>query len=102
MRTRITVGFMALACAVVAVVAVVATASGPGAAATSPNEAKASAHEKKKIKRPKVKHGVLKIEGADHANDRIHTAADTLDRIDFSLAHQILRMNTAYVASLAP
>ena len=45
--------------------------------------------------------GVLTIEGADHANDRIHTAADTLDRIDFSLAHQILRMNTAYVASLA-
>jgi Peptidase family M28 len=45
--------------------------------------------------------GVLTIEGADHANDRIHTAADTLDHIDLSLACQILRMNTAYVASLA-
>jgi Zn-dependent M28 family amino/carboxypeptidase len=44
---------------------------------------------------------VLTIEGADHANDRIHTAADTLDHIDLSLAYQILRMNTAYVASLA-
>ena len=39
-------------------------AAGPGAAATSTSEAKASAHEKK-VKRPKVKHGVLKIEGTD-------------------------------------
>jgi hypothetical protein len=45
--------------------------------------------------------GVLTIEGSDHANDRIHTAADTLDHIDLGLACQILRMNTAYVASLA-
>jgi Peptidase family M28 len=44
---------------------------------------------------------VLTIEGADHANDRIHTAADTIEHIDPTLAHQILRMNTAYVASLA-
>ena len=45
--------------------------------------------------------GVLTIEGSDQANDRIHTAADTFDHIDFGLACQILRMNTAYVASLA-
>jgi hypothetical protein len=45
--------------------------------------------------------GVLTIEGADHANERIHTAADTLDHIDLGLACQILRMNIAYVASLA-
>lgn len=44
---------------------------------------------------------VLTIEGADHANDRIHTASDTFEHIDPGLAHQILRMNTAYVASLA-
>jgi Peptidase family M28 len=45
--------------------------------------------------------GVLTIEGADNANERIHTAADTLDHIDLGLACQILRMNVAYVASLA-
>ena len=45
--------------------------------------------------------GVLTIEGSDQANDRIHTAADTLHHIDLGLACQILRMNTAYVASLA-
>ena len=44
---------------------------------------------------------VLTIEGADQANDQIHGAGDTLDRIDDALAHRILRMNTAYVASLA-
>jgi hypothetical protein len=44
---------------------------------------------------------VLTIEGADQANDQIHGAGDTLDRIDDELAHRILRMNTAYVASLA-
>jgi hypothetical protein len=42
---------------------------------------------------------VLTIEGADQANDRIHSAADVLDRIDDGLAFQILRMNTAYLAS---
>ena len=41
---------------------------------------------------------VLTIEGADGANDAIHTARDTLDRIDFGLAVEILRMNTAFVA----
>jgi Zn-dependent M28 family amino/carboxypeptidase len=45
--------------------------------------------------------GVLTIEGSDHANDRVHTAADTFDHIDLGLACQILRMNIAYVASLA-
>lgn len=42
---------------------------------------------------------VLTIEGADGANTHIHTARDTLDRIDFDLALDLLRMNTAYVAT---
>ncbi len=58
------------AVALALVTGVAGIVAGPGAAATSPNEAKASAHEKKKIKRPKVKHGVLKIEGTD-ASDAI-------------------------------
>lgn len=41
---------------------------------------------------------VLTIEGADDANSAIHTAADTLDRINFDLAVEILRMNVGYVA----
>ena len=41
---------------------------------------------------------VLTIEGADSTNEEIHTARDTLDRINFDLAVQILRMNTAFVA----
>ncbi|WP_287291232.1 M20/M25/M40 family metallo-hydrolase [Mesorhizobium sp.] len=41
---------------------------------------------------------VLTIEGADSANDEIHTSRDTLDRINFDLALEILRMNTAFVA----
>ena len=41
---------------------------------------------------------VLTIEGADSANEAIHTARDTLDHIDFGLALEILRMNTAFVA----
>jgi hypothetical protein len=41
---------------------------------------------------------VLTIEGADHSNHEIHTARDTLDRINFDLALEILRMNTAFVA----
>ena len=40
----------------------------------------------------------LTIEAADQANDRIHTAADTVDHIDVDLAYQILRMNTAFVS----
>lgn len=41
---------------------------------------------------------VLTIEGADGANDRIHTARDTIDHIDSKLALEIVRMNTAFVA----
>jgi len=41
---------------------------------------------------------VLTIEGADSANDQIHTARDTLDHINFDLALEILRMNTAFIA----
>jgi hypothetical protein len=41
---------------------------------------------------------VLTIEGADSTNDEIHSARDTLDRINFELALEILRMNTAFVA----
>jgi hypothetical protein len=40
---------------------------------------------------------VLTIEGSDGANDRIHTARDTLDHIDHDLAIEILRMNVAYL-----
>lgn len=42
---------------------------------------------------------VLTIEGADSTNNEIHSARDTLDRINFDLALQILRMNTAFVAT---
>ncbi len=41
---------------------------------------------------------VLTIEGADNANDRIHSSRDTLDHIDYDLALDILRMNVAFVA----
>jgi len=44
---------------------------------------------------------VLTIEGTDQANANIHGPGDTLDRINDELAYRILRMNTAYVASLA-
>ncbi|MCM3485071.1 M28 family metallopeptidase [Kocuria rosea] len=40
---------------------------------------------------------VLTIEGADGANDRIHTAGDTLEHVDHDLAVEILRMNVAYL-----
>ncbi|MEX5259311.1 M28 family metallopeptidase [Kocuria sp. CPCC 205263] len=40
---------------------------------------------------------VLTIEGADGANDRIHTAGDTLEHVDHDLALEILRMNVAYL-----
>ena len=42
---------------------------------------------------------VLTIEGADSANDNIHTANDTLAHVDDALAIEILRMNTAFVAN---
>ncbi|TYC58605.1 Zn-dependent exopeptidase M28 [Rhodobacterales bacterium] len=44
---------------------------------------------------------VLTIEGADSANEAIHTANDTLDRVSPEFALQILRMNAGFVASLA-
>jgi hypothetical protein len=38
---------------------------------------------------------VLSIEGADSANGHIHSASDTLNFLDWSLAAEILRMNAA-------
>lgn len=43
---------------------------------------------------------VLTIEGADSANDAIHSANDTLDRINYELMVDILRMNVACIAGL--
>lgn len=40
---------------------------------------------------------VLTIEGADAANDTVHSERDTLDHLDIDLAVEILRMNTAFV-----
>lgn len=42
---------------------------------------------------------VLTIEGADHTNNNVHSANDSLNRINFDLAVEILRMNTGYIAS---
>ncbi|WP_207400939.1 M28 family metallopeptidase [Actinomadura roseirufa] len=42
---------------------------------------------------------VLTIEGADDANHHVHTASDTLDTVDPSLALEIVRMNLAVAAS---
>ena len=42
---------------------------------------------------------VLTIEGADSANGDIHSADDDIDRIDFGLALEILRMNVATAAA---
>lgn len=44
---------------------------------------------------------LLTIEGADQSNTNIHGPNDTLDVIDDAFALSILRMNTAYLASLA-
>jgi hypothetical protein len=41
---------------------------------------------------------VLTIEGADNTNAAIHTSNDTITRIDYDLALEILRMNVAFVA----
>lgn len=41
---------------------------------------------------------VLTIEGADSTNTNIHSAKDTLDKIDPEIALEILRMNVAFVA----
>lgn len=42
---------------------------------------------------------VLTIEGKDEANPNDHTINDTLDRINYELALEILRMNVAFIAS---
>jgi hypothetical protein len=42
---------------------------------------------------------VLTIEGADNTNDRIHSANDTLNKIDYEIAQEILRMNIGFIAS---
>jgi hypothetical protein len=42
---------------------------------------------------------VLTIEGADSSNHAVHTAGDTLDRVDRELLLAILRMNVAFVAT---
>jgi Zn-dependent M28 family amino/carboxypeptidase len=42
---------------------------------------------------------VLTIEGNDEANENVHSANDTLVHINHDLAMEILRMNTAFVAS---
>lgn len=44
---------------------------------------------------------VLTIEGADGANDAIHTGNDTLDRVDPGFAMDILRMNAGFLAQRA-
>lgn len=44
---------------------------------------------------------VLTIEGADGANGAIHTANDTLDKIDAGFATEILKMNAGYLAEEA-
>ena len=44
---------------------------------------------------------VLTIEAADSANTNIHTANDTIDRIDYDLLTSIVRMNTGFVAERA-
>lgn len=43
---------------------------------------------------------VLTIEGADSTNQSIHTAADTLEKIDVHFAVEILKMNVGYLASV--
>lgn len=44
---------------------------------------------------------VLTIEGADGANDAIHTGADTLDKVDAGFAFEILKMNAGFLAAEA-
>ena len=41
---------------------------------------------------------VLTIEGADSTNETVHSADDTLPRINYQLLLEILRMNVAFVA----
>lgn len=44
---------------------------------------------------------VLTIEGADSANEAIHSGHDTLDRLDMDYATQVLRMNAGWLAAEA-
>jgi Zn-dependent M28 family amino/carboxypeptidase len=44
---------------------------------------------------------VLTIEGADSANDRVHSAHDTIEHITYDLALDVLRMNIAFLAGEA-
>jgi hypothetical protein len=44
---------------------------------------------------------VLTIEGADSTNHRVHSAADTVEAIDYDLLLDVLRMNVAFVAAVA-
>jgi hypothetical protein len=51
---------------------------------------------------PFIKAGVpavLTIEGADSTNGNVHSAADTIDHVDYDFALEILRMNVAFVAN---
>ena len=43
---------------------------------------------------------VLTIEGADNTNDTVHSETDTLQRIDYDLLLEILRMNVGFVAGV--
>jgi hypothetical protein len=43
---------------------------------------------------------VLTIEGADGANDRVHTDRDRVEFLDHALALEILRMNVAFLAQV--
>nr|WP_276512234.1 M28 family metallopeptidase [Cryobacterium roopkundense] len=43
---------------------------------------------------------VLTIEGADSANDNVHSSRDTLDTIDYPLACEIVKMNLVTAAQL--
>jgi hypothetical protein len=44
---------------------------------------------------------VLTIEGADGKNTSEHSSRDTIDRINYDLALEILRMNIAFVANIS-
>jgi len=41
---------------------------------------------------------VLTIEGADSTNDRVHSARDVIQTINYDFAMEILRMNVGYIA----
>jgi Zn-dependent M28 family amino/carboxypeptidase len=44
----------------------------------------------------------LTIEGADNTNNTVHSGTDWLDRIDYDLLLEILRMNVGFVARHRP